>query len=169
MIKSQDIMVALKLSLYEKAPAYAELAKGVGMSVSETHASVKRLVESQLVDFGSRSVHKGKLRNFIIHGLSVMLPAKPQEITRGIPTGWAAPIMEDSVKQSETLPPVWPDPEGKVRGAAIKPLYKSVINVAKSDAALYALLALVDAIRIGRARERNYAEKKLSQLLKSDE
>jgi hypothetical protein len=67
---------------------------------------------------------------------------------------------------ADQVPPVWPDPEGSVQGVAVEPLYGSVPRAARQDPELYALLALVDALRIGRARERGIAEKEISQRLK---
>ena len=63
------------------------------------------------------------------------------------------------------MPPVWPDPDGEVRGESLAPLHKSVPYAAKNDAQLYALLALVDAIRGGSARERDAARKELERRL----
>jgi hypothetical protein len=65
------------------------------------------------------------------------------------------------------LPPVWPDPDGEVRGGSFEPLHKAVPHAARKDPRLYELLALVDALRDGRARERQLAEKALSTLLRS--
>jgi hypothetical protein len=42
---------------------------------------------------------------------------------------------------------------GVVRGQAIAPLYRSVPQAASNDPKLYALLSLIDAIRVGRVRE----------------
>ena len=46
-------------------------------------------------------------------------------------------------------------------------LYASVPGAARRDRALYDLLALVDAIRIGRARERALAEKEITHRLRA--
>jgi hypothetical protein len=62
-------------------------------------------------------------------------------------------------------PPVWPDPEGEVRGTATSPIYKSVPKAARQDEQPYELLVLVDAIRGGRAREREIAIKELRERL----
>ena len=61
---------------------------------------------------------------------------------------------------------MWQDPEGEVRGQAVKPLYPSVVQAAKLDPMLHDLLALVDALRLGRARERKIAETELRQRLR---
>jgi hypothetical protein len=75
--------------------------------------------------------------------------------------------MADKFNAAEQIPPVWPDSNGKVQGASVRPLYSSVPGAARRDPALYDLLALVDALRIGRARERNVAEKEISNRLKA--
>jgi hypothetical protein len=63
--------------------------------------------------------------------------------------------------QPDEPPPVWPDPEGSMRGYEFSPLYSSVSHACKVDPNLYELLALVDAIRDGRARERKIAIKEI--------
>ena len=60
---------------------------------------------------------------------------------------------------------VWPAADGDVRGQAIEPLYASAPNAARKDSELYQMLALVDALRVGRARERNMAAEELSKRL----
>ncbi|VAW78000.1 hypothetical protein MNBD_GAMMA15-805 [hydrothermal vent metagenome] len=67
----------------------------------------------------------------------------------------------DLFVSSNEPPPVWPDPEGEVRGIAFSPLYKSAPKAARADPEFYELLVLVDGIRAGRARERDIASKEL--------
>ena len=64
--------------------------------------------------------------------------------------------------------PVWPYGSGEERGAALDPLYPSVPkSVTKyPDPLFYGLLTLLDAIRAGRAREKQIAIRKLSEMLK---
>ena len=50
-------------------------------------------------------------------------------------------------------------------GLAITPLDQRAVDVADEDDALYELLALVDAIRAGRAREVNLARTALAERL----
>jgi len=59
-------------------------------------------------------------------------------------------------------PPVWPDSSGSARGVEFSPLYKNVPAAARRDPKLYELLALVDAIRDGRTREREIAIRELT-------
>jgi hypothetical protein len=51
------------------------------------------------------------------------------------------------------------------RGHEFTPLYKTVPSAALKDKELYALLAIIDAIRDGRARERDLAIKELMKRL----
>jgi hypothetical protein len=73
--------------------------------------------------------------------------------------------MAGMVSVDDAVIPVWPDSDGTRQGAAVEPLYRSVPIAAKNDPALYDLLALVDALRIGRARERKFAEQELERRL----
>ncbi len=165
--KPQDIVIALKLTLDADQSSYADMGKALGMSASEVHAAVRRLVDARLVDPETKKVRLVALRNFLVHGLPYVFPAIPREITRGMPTAWASPAMSGKISSPEQLPPVWPDPEGPVQGASVQPLYPSVPGAARRDPKLYDLLALVDALRMGRARERDFAEKELNQRLNS--
>jgi DNA-binding Lrp family transcriptional regulator len=163
--KPQDVVVALKLALLGERRSYADLGKELGMSASEVHAAVRRLIEARLMDPDSNEIRRKALRSFLVHGVPYAYPAAAKELTRGVPTAWAAPALGGKFAASDQAVPVWPDPDGKVQGAAVEPLYSSVPAAARRDAALYDLLALVDALRIGRARERALAEKELEQRL----
>jgi hypothetical protein len=60
---------------------------------------------------------------------------------------------------------VWPAAEGTVRGDSLTPLYPAAVGLPTRDPALYEILTLVDAIRVGRARERALARKLLPERL----
>jgi predicted nucleotidyltransferase len=94
----------------------------------------------------------------------VFLPERG-EICRGMPTGYAAEPLAARHGVDHEPPPVWPDPDGAIRGLSFSPLYRSAPAAAKRDPDLYALLALVDGIRGGRAGEREWAKKELAKLL----
>jgi DNA-binding Lrp family transcriptional regulator len=160
--KPQDVLVVLKLCLDETKRSYAGLGQALGLSASEAHAAVRRLIAARLIMPETRQVRREALQNFLVHGVPYAFPAKPGEVTRGMPTAWAAPVMAKKIRPSGQMPPVWPDPEGKVQGAAVPALYASAPGAARRDRALYDLLALVDALRLGRARERTLAEQELT-------
>ena len=84
---------------------------------------------------------------------------------RGVPTAWSVPgLMEQLSSSSSLVSVVWPDPDGKVRGESITPLYDGAAAAGRRDDRLYRALALVDALRVGGARERRIA----GQLLKKE-
>jgi hypothetical protein len=51
---------------------------------------------------------------------------------------------------------------GTVRGPSLSPLCKTAPDAALADPALHEMLALLDALRAGRSRERTLAEKHLA-------
>lgn len=81
-----------------------------------------------------------------------------------MPTAYSALPLSSHIS-STGEPVVWPDPEGEMRGEALHPIHKSVPNAARKDPRLYEALALLDAIRSGRAREREIAAKLLTEIL----
>jgi hypothetical protein len=62
-------------------------------------------------------------------------------------------------------PVVWADFEGIVKGQDILTFHPKQTYAAKQDPRLYELLALVDAIRIGRVREKHIAEAELKTMI----
>ena len=105
------------------------------------------------------------LVEFLVHGVKYAFPPDRGTMTRGTPTAYAAPPMNKEFVPDSDPPPVWPDPDGTVRGLAFSPLTRGTPKAARQDPALYEVLALVDAIRDGRVRERRYAEKELTARL----
>lgn len=167
-LKPQDILVVLKLVALGQRPwSYAWLAVNLGMSPSQLHSAVRRALAAQLAVKKEDVItpHIRNLEEFLVHGLRYVFVAEIGRLTRGIPTAYAAPPLDKHFPESAEPPPVWPDPEGTVRGLAFSPLYKLAPQAARSDPALYELLALLDAIRGGRARERDLAIKELSKRL----
>lgn len=158
------MLLRLTLEPEGAAPTFMTLAAELGMSASEVHASVKRAAASSLLTLGSRSVNRKNLLEFLLHGVRYAFPPERSGITRGIPTSCAAPPLAAAFAEGE-LPPVWPHPEGTVRGEGLSPLHRSAPTAALNSPRLYELLVLVDAIRAGRARERNLAAKVLTRRL----
>jgi DNA-binding Lrp family transcriptional regulator len=170
-LKPQDIMVALKLCTYEqKRPPISVVAAELNMSPSEVHAAIKRLQKARLLhgaEMGERP-NLSALEEFLLHGVKYAFPAEHGQVTRGVPTSFAAPPLKDDIASSDELPPVWPWRDGETRGIALEPLYRTAPAAALRDPILYELLALVDAIRDGRARERKAAEKELLNRLRKE-
>ena len=167
-LKPQDIFILLKLVVIGRGRwSYNTLATALAMSPSEVHAAVKRALTAQLaVRQQDRVVPNVRnLEEFLVQGLKYVFIPDRGELTRGMPTAHAGPpLLEHFVSNGEP-PPVWPDPDGEVRGQAFSPLYKSAPKAAREDRQLYELLVLIDAIRGGRAREREMAARELKKRL----
>lgn len=171
MLRPQDIMVLGWLALQQgREWRYSDMAQALGLSASESHAAVQRLLGSGLLlsalsaETGNPRLNHRACREFLVHGVPYVFYAERGPVTRGMPTGAAAPPLNRHIKSGDELP-VWPDAEGSVRGYTLKPLYRSVPQAARRDAGLYAFLALLDALRDGRARERKLAASYLEKML----
>jgi hypothetical protein len=163
----QDVVVLAKLVSYGgNRPPIAQVGADLSLSPSQVHQSLKRLERSRLVDAQSGRPILRAVEEFLIHGVKYAFPARRGESTRGIPTGYAAAPLSQEIGEGGELPPVWPDPQGDVRGLTLEPLHKSAPRAVAKDPRLYELLALIDALRDGRARERQTAERELAARLR---
>ena len=170
-LKPQDVVILMKLVVIGKGQwSYSRMAGALWMSPSEVHAGVKRIIKARLASVQQdRTIPNARnLEAFLVHGVPYVFVPELGEITRGMPTGYAGPVLSPFFQTVDDLPPVWPDPDGEVRGQSFSPLYKSVPQAAREDEKLYALLTLVDAVRGGRARERQMAHQEIKKWLKPD-
>lgn len=159
-LKPQDIAVALQLAL-TPGLTYAALAAATGISQGEVHNAVRRLRGARLVLTDSATVYRPALLEFLGAGVPYAFPAELGAESRGVPTAHAAGVLGEGFSTTESL--VWPSVEGRVRGASVVPLYSGAAATAARNPALYELLALVDAVRLGRARERTRAKQVLRE------
>ena len=165
-LKPQDIVVLLKILVSDEGMSYSALAYQLSMSPSEVHAAVKRAGAAGLIDVPSKEVKRKPLLEFLVHGVKYAFPVVRGPVTRGLSTSHAAPPLAKLLSSEDDVPPVWPCPDGTVRGQEFKPLYKTVPSAARADDNLYELLALVDAVRGGKARERKLAAEELSRRIR---
>ena len=149
------------------------LAFELCLSPSQVNSAFKRLVAAGLIT-PYQSPNKPQpiiqaCEEFFIHALKYIFPAKLGEIARGVPTSYSGPSLRTQIIFGGDPAPVWPYGEGEERGVALKPLYSSVPeSISKHpDPVFYDLLTLIDAIRSGRAREKQLAIQKISEILKS--
>ena len=165
-LKKQDLVVALKLLVLDgrgESWTFSRLSEALGLSPSELHGCVRRLIEARLVRSYDRKVQREALTEFMIHGAKYCFPARTGSMTRGLPTSYAAPPLRQHFDPGKEPVPVWPDKTGSVRGIELAPLYRTVPQAAAKDLELYELLALFDAIRSGNAREKAAASEQLQR------
>ena len=165
----QDVVVLAKLLSYaDHRPSLARMAADLLLSGSQVHAALNRLSAARLVLKEARSSrpNTSAAEEFLVHGAKYMFPAVRGGVTRGMLTAYAAPPLSQQISSGSDLPPVWPFALGKHRGVSLDPLYKTVPLAARADPRLYELLALLDALRDGRARERSLAENEIVKRLR---
>jgi len=163
-LKPQDIYVLLKLStVSEQDWRMVDVACELGISQSEVSQGLVRLQVAKLVDGEKKSPLRNNLYEFLIHGLKYAFPPVFGPVQRGVPTAHSAPPISCLIKSGTNSMLIWPWPDGEARGETLLPLYPSVPGAAIKDPILYELLALVDAVRVGRAREQKIASRELEK------
>lgn len=155
-MRPQDVVVLLKVLLLEGTFWQSkDLAQALFLSPTEISFSLKRSQYARLLDGTGRQVARRTFLEFLLHGLAVVFPAQPGAQVRGVPTAHSAPPLREQLVAEQLY--VWPDAESENWGNAIEPLYPRAPQAAKYDPKLYELLALTDALRVGRPRERKLA------------
>ena len=164
MLKPQDLAVVLRYALHRAdAPiTMAGVGTLLGLSASEVHAAVGRARQAGLM--AKYLANRDGLVELVRHGVRYVYLVERGPLTRGVPTAHGAPPLDDVIR-STSPPPVWPHPEGSVRGESFAPLYKGACIAAMHDKRMYKGLALIDAIRGGRARERTLASDLFAELV----
>ncbi len=158
-----DLLVVLKLATTVRAMASVRsLEQELGLSKSAAANSLHRLRELDLVKDSpdGRRVNKLLLRDLLEHAVRWIAPARVGEFELGLPTAHAAEPLIGKLAGDED-PVVIPLPHGPVRGRAVSPLHPLAPAAAAKDPKLHRLLAVVDALRIGRARDRQLASAEL--------
>ena len=162
-MRPHDVVILLKIISFGKDTPYLlkDLSIQLGISSSEVSESINRSVLGGLIADDKKTPMRKAIYDFLIYGLPHVFPQQPGPMVPGIPTAHSAPPLDKEFKGSELF--VWQDAKGEVRGQKIEPFHPGQINAAKQDPKLYELLALADALRVGRARERNMAEIELKK------
>jgi hypothetical protein len=151
-----DVVVLLKIIAYGNEPwSQVPMASALCMSQSEVSKSIARSKYAGLLDPSGKIVRRMALMEFLQFGIKYVYPQTPGAVVRGIPTAHSAPPLNKDIQSDENY--VWPSGKGNVRGQSIIPLYSSVVDAVQNDSKLYELLTLTDALRVGRARERELA------------
>lgn len=160
-LRPQDLLVLFKAAAHpQRRWTYAALGEALSMSASEAHASVKRAAAGGLAAVRGRgdwSPVRPALLEFAIHGVRYVWPAEVGPVRRGVPTSFGAEPLAGHITSSQGEAPVWAHPKGGAKGPTLSPIYRTAPQAALADPALHRLLALQDALRAGRARERALA------------
>lgn len=153
-LRPVDVVVALRLTL-QSEEKYEALAGILGIGLGAAHRSVKRLEAAGLVLPHRRASRRRPLLEFLVHGMKyAFFPVTGPEAP-GVPTAYSGPPLMAQIVSDRPL--VWASSRGTIRGDTLIPLYDGAPELAERAPELYEALTLVDAIRVGRARERKLA------------
>jgi len=166
MIKGQDIVILIALLFQKEKWTIAKIGDLLELSDSQVHAALKRTSQAGLYSERTRQPIISPLEEFLIHSVKYHFPGELGKPNRGLPTSHSAPPLNSLFDSEEII--VWPDGSSTQRGTTLTPIHKSAIPAAKHNSKIYEVLVLVDAIRIGRARERSAAIEILSKILKKN-
>ncbi len=161
-MRPHDVVILLKIIAKGDKPWFnKDLANELYISQSEVSESLNRSKIAGLVSGDKKQVFKAALLDFLKYGLRYVYPEQPSSSVRGVLTSHSAPPLNEVIQSEQDY--VWPYALGSNRGFAIEPLHRNVPKACLEDAKLHELLALADALRVGRARERNIAVKELEK------
>lgn len=163
-LKPQDIVILLKIiALGDSSWYHHTIAEDLNMSQSEVSQSLNRSKYAGLIDSTKKKVNKLAFTELLLNGISYVFPQQPGPIVRGLLTAHSAQPLNKIINSNENY--VWPYAKGLDRGQAIVPLYSTAVQASLKDQNLYELLTLVDAIRVGRTREKELAKTELKKRL----
>lgn len=165
LLKPQDIPIILKVLIKRNNDwRQVDISSELEISQGEVAKSLSRLKKSGFIL--DKRVNKSAVTEFLIHGLKYTFPADIGSLTVGVPTAVSAPVFKNKILQDEDDIYVWPSSKGTVRGQALTPFYSQLAEAALKDEKFYELVSIVEALRMGRARERKIAESELREKFK---
>ena len=168
-LRPQDLLVALRVfTLGGGISTLADIALPLHVSVSEVHGALRRLTEARLFNPATRNAHAANLYEFIVHGVRYWLPPVVGPLGRGLATAGFGPPLKTllaDVAPGSASSFVWPLADGREMGQQLRPFFPTVPMAAAADPALHELLALVEAFRVGSARERKLGTQELGRRL----
>jgi hypothetical protein len=167
-MRPHDVVILLKIAAKADEDWFMkDLAYELGISASEISESINRSSIAGLISYDKKKLMKLNFLDFLEYGLRYVYPQQPGALVRGVPTAHSAPPLNTIIVSEE--PYVWPHGNGEVRGQAITPLHPKVPEAALKDERFYHLVALVDALRVGKAREKEIANKELKKRILNGE
>ena len=165
-LRTQDVTLLLKLAAQPHRTWLGKnLVQLLRLSASEISESLARCRFSRLLaaDPHTLLVQRHGLLDFLFYGLPHAFAFQPDTPARGLATGASAPPLIQTFGPEPAY--VWLGAVSSQWGVAVEPLYAQAPTAAQEDAQLCSLLALTDALRLGRPREVKLARQSLEQLI----
>lgn len=164
-LKSQDFLVLFKLlARRDRTWNVRQLSQELGISYANAYEAVGRLRESLAVTEDLKPGRRAS-RELIVHGGPYLFPARSLGPSRGIGTAHALEPLRSLIVSPDAPLPVIPLKDGPLSGEGIEPFHEAVPQAAARDESLHRWVALFDALRGGRARERSLAARYLTEMI----
>lgn len=161
MLNGRDLLVLFHLLVAGEEWSYRSVGSKLDLDPAVVHRAVARLTQANLVR-EDRSVDRAVAEEFLVHAAKFFFPGRLGAPSRGVATAWGAGPLSELVAESRESPPVWPSAHGSSRGPAVEPIVSDAVERSERDPELGEWLSLVDAIRVGGARDRGLAAAELS-------
>jgi len=159
-MKPQDILVLAKIIAKGKKPWQGQdLAAELCISKSEISESLNRSRYARLLDFSKQKVNSAAFLEFLAHGIRYVYPAVIKGRQKGFLTAFSAAPLNKRIVSKTAI--IWASENGTAFGESIEPIYPAVVRAIQKDKVLYELMSLIEAIRIGRVREIEFAKNEL--------
>jgi len=172
MLKPQDILIACKLfTLGDAEWPMRRLAGSLSISLGEIHAAVERGRAAGVLGLprGRLNVARRKFFDLVSVAVPQVYYAVRGSVEIGVPAAMhAEPLKGVFPRDGRPVPLVWPCERGTVRGESLLPLYLTVPGAVENDPDLHRLLALIDVVRVGDAKDRRLATDLLERLILGD-
>ncbi len=169
MLKPIDLLVGLKILTSKEGWTQMGVATELCISSSQVNSAIKQLLEANLFTMRNGKPYPifSALRDFMIYGVPYCFPVKVGELSVGMPTAYAAKPLSDQISLGNDPIPIWPYALGKSRGMVLEPLHRNLPKALTEfpDDNLHEILIFLDALRIGRVREKNIARRLLIEKL----
>lgn len=164
-LRPLDIPVAVYMALVGDC-SFSDVAFHLDISASSAFRATNRLMYAGLARevSGARRINVSALLEFLEHGVRYAFPARKEPPKRGVATAHSAPLLREDLDSSED-PVVWPSVRGRLVGAAVQPLIPSAPELEIRCPPVYDILTVIDALRIGNARDREVASRILRERL----
>jgi hypothetical protein len=137
------------------------------VSKSTAADSLQRLADAGLIRRRRKADHEVNrilARQFLEDGVRWLAPARVgPRLQIGVPTAHSASPIADKLMGGDMW--VMPYEGGSVAGHAVPPLHEHAPRIAAEDPEMHRLLAIVDSLRVGSAREREVAAEELRACL----
>jgi hypothetical protein len=172
MLRPQDILISCKLfTLGDAEWPLRRLAGSLSLSIGEVHGAIGRCKEAGVlgVPRGKLSVARRRLFELATVAVPHVYYAVRGSVELGVPAAMhAEPLKGVFPRDGRPVPLVWPSGTGTVRGESLLPLYPTAPRAVEHDPDLHRLLALIDVVRVGDARDRRLAADLLERMILGD-